>query len=144
MSRTHGRTPWAGGPGGGSGPARGRPRVTHRRILAQISKLQEQVPPHGRAYQLLSAWLREHSLERELAMQCRDCAADPRKHLDLAGAGLALLIGAVRQPRALGVVGLQAAAGRIIDRHPSCPRAASLLVDRLIVAGELAAAEGRP
>jgi len=142
MSRTQGRTPWAATPGGGSGPAGGRPTVTHSLIEAQILRLREQVPPHGRAYELLSARLRDFSPERQFALQCRDCSAGPRKHLDLAG--LALLIGRVRQPRALGVDGLQAAAGRVIDRHPSCPVSASLLADRLIVAGELAAAEGRP
>lgn len=57
---------------------------------------------------------------------------------------LALRIGQLRAPRALGVAALQAAAGRIIDAHPDCPIRASRLVDRLIVAMDLAKREGRP
>ncbi len=57
---------------------------------------------------------------------------------------LAHRIGQLRTPRALGVAGLQAAAGRIIDAHPHCPIRASRLVDRLIVAMDLARMEGRP
>lgn len=56
---------------------------------------------------------------------------------------LAQRIGHLREQRALGVAGLEAAAGRLIDRYPSCPRPASLLVDRLIHARDLAIWEGR-
>jgi hypothetical protein len=56
---------------------------------------------------------------------------------------LARRIGQLRAPRALGVAGLQAAAGRIIDAHPDCPIRASRLVDRLTVAMDLAQVEGR-
>jgi hypothetical protein len=57
---------------------------------------------------------------------------------------LAHRIGQLRAPRALGVAGLQAAAGRIIDAHPDCSRRASRLVDRITVAMDLARLEGRP
>ena len=56
---------------------------------------------------------------------------------------LARRIGLLRQPRALGCAGLEAAAGRLIDRHPGCPRQASLLADRLTYARDLALWEGR-
>lgn len=56
---------------------------------------------------------------------------------------LARSIGRLRAPRALGLAGLQAAAGRIIDAHPDCPVRASRLVDRLTVAMDLAKWEGR-
>lgn len=56
---------------------------------------------------------------------------------------LARRIGQLRTPRALGVAGLQAAAGRIIDAHPDCPIRASRLVDRLTLAMDLARVEGR-
>jgi hypothetical protein len=56
---------------------------------------------------------------------------------------LAQRIGHLRQQRALGCTALEAAAGRLIDRHPSCPRPASLLVDRLTHARDLALWEGR-
>ncbi len=56
---------------------------------------------------------------------------------------LAQRIGHLRQQRALGCAGLEAAAGRLIDRHPTCPRRVSLLVDRLTVARDLALWEGR-
>jgi hypothetical protein len=141
MYPTNEKTPAAGRPGG-QGPAENRIDVSHLPIVAQIIRWQAQVPPHGRAYERLSDRLRDLSLEHQFAMHCRDGAAVPHKHLDLAG--LALLIGEVRKSRALGVDHLQAAAGRIISRHPSCPASASRLVDRLIVATDLAAAEGRP
>lgn len=57
---------------------------------------------------------------------------------------LARRIGQLRSPRALGLGGLEAAAGRIIDAHPGFSRRASCLVDRLTLAGDLAKAEGRP
>jgi hypothetical protein len=56
---------------------------------------------------------------------------------------LAQRIGLVRQQRALGVSGLEAAAGWLIDRNPHCPRHASLLVDRVTHARDLALWEGR-
>ena len=56
---------------------------------------------------------------------------------------LAHRIGHLRQHRALGCAGLEAAAGRLIDRHPACPRPASLLVDLLTHARDLALCEGR-
>jgi hypothetical protein len=56
---------------------------------------------------------------------------------------LAYRIGRLRQRRALGVAGLEAAASLLIARHPQCPRAASLLVDRLTHARDLAIWEGR-
>ena len=56
---------------------------------------------------------------------------------------LARRIGVLRQHRALGCAGLEAAAGRLIDRYPSCPRPTSLLVDRLTHARDLALWEGR-
>ncbi len=56
---------------------------------------------------------------------------------------LAQRIGHLRQQRALGCADLEAAAGRLIDRHPGCPRPASLLVDRLTHARDLALWEGR-
>jgi len=56
---------------------------------------------------------------------------------------LAHRIGLLRQHRALGCAGLEAAAGHLIDRHPACPRPASLLVDRLTHARDLALWEGR-
>ena len=56
---------------------------------------------------------------------------------------LAKRIGILRQHRALGCAGLEAAAGRLIDRHPGCPRQASLLADRLTHARDLALWEGR-
>jgi len=52
-------------------------------------------------------------------------------------------IGHLRRQRALGVAGLEAAAGRLIDRYPSCPHHASLLVDRLTHARDLAIWERR-
>ncbi len=63
--------------------------------------------------------------------------------LPSAASRLAHRIGHLRQQRALGVAGLEAAAGRLIARHPQCPRAASLLVDRLTHARDLAIWEGR-
>jgi hypothetical protein len=57
---------------------------------------------------------------------------------------LARRIGQLRAPRALGVDGLEAAAGRIIDAHPDCSPRASRLVDRITVAMDLAKWEGRP
>lgn len=56
---------------------------------------------------------------------------------------LAHRIGHLRQHRALGCDGLEVAAGRLIDRHPGCPRQVSLLVDRLTHARDLALWEGR-
>lgn len=56
---------------------------------------------------------------------------------------LAQRIGYLRQQRALGCAGLEAAAGRLIERYPYCPRHASLLVDRLTRARDLAVLEGR-
>ncbi len=56
---------------------------------------------------------------------------------------LAERIGSIRQPRALGVFALEAAAGRLIDRYPHCPRHASLLVDKVTHARDLAMWEGR-
>ena len=56
---------------------------------------------------------------------------------------LAQRVGHLRQQRALGVASLEAATGRLIDRHPTCPRRVSLLVDRLTVARDLALWEGR-
>ena len=56
---------------------------------------------------------------------------------------LAQRIGSIRHHRALGVAALEAAAGRLIERHPHCPRHASVLVDRLTVARDLAIWEGR-
>jgi len=56
---------------------------------------------------------------------------------------LAHRIGHLRQHRALGCAGLEAAAGRVIDRYPACPRPASLLVDRLTHARDFALWEGR-
>jgi hypothetical protein len=52
-------------------------------------------------------------------------------------------IGHLRQPRALGVSGLEAAIARIIDRNPACSHQASRLVDRLTLARDLALLEGR-
>jgi hypothetical protein len=52
-------------------------------------------------------------------------------------------IGHLRQQRALGCAGLEAAAGRLIDRNPAFPRPASLVVDRLTHARDLALWEGR-
>lgn len=57
---------------------------------------------------------------------------------------LAQRIGHLRQQRVLGCAGLEAAAGRVIQRHPHCPRNASRLVDRLTVHRDLAVLEGRP
>ena len=56
---------------------------------------------------------------------------------------LAQRVGHLRQQRALGVASLEAAAGRLIDRHPTCPRRVSSLMDRLTVARDLALWEGR-
>jgi len=56
---------------------------------------------------------------------------------------LAERIGCIRQPRTLGVCALEAAAGRLIDRYPHCPHHASLLVDRVTYARDLALWEGR-
>jgi len=56
---------------------------------------------------------------------------------------LAQRIGHIRQQRALGAAGLEAAAGLLIDRYPGCPRHASLLVDRFTHARDLAIWEGR-
>lgn len=56
---------------------------------------------------------------------------------------LAQRIGHLRQQRALGCAGLEAAASRLIDSYPHCPRHASLLVDRLTRARDLAIWEGR-
>ncbi len=56
---------------------------------------------------------------------------------------LALRIGGLRQHRALGTAGLEAAAGRLIDRYPACPLHASRLVDRITSAHDLAVWEGR-
>jgi hypothetical protein len=56
---------------------------------------------------------------------------------------LASRIGHVRQHRTLSAAALEAAAGRIIERYPHCPRNASLLVDRLTHARDLAIWEGR-
>ena len=56
---------------------------------------------------------------------------------------LAHRIGHLRQHRALGCADVEAAASRLIDRHPACPRPASLLVDRLTLARDLALWEGR-
>jgi hypothetical protein len=56
---------------------------------------------------------------------------------------LAHRIGLLRQHRALGCEDLEAAAGRLIDRQPGCPRPTSLLVDRLTHARDLALWEGR-
>ena len=53
-------------------------------------------------------------------------------------------IGRLRAHRALGLAGLEAAAGRVIDAHPTCSARASRLVDRLVVAMDLARLEGRP
>jgi hypothetical protein len=52
-------------------------------------------------------------------------------------------IGTIRQHRALGATALEAAASRLIDRNPGCTRPASLLVDRLTNARDLAIWEGR-
>jgi D-serine deaminase-like pyridoxal phosphate-dependent protein len=51
---------------------------------------------------------------------------------------LAQRISCLRRQRAI-----EAAAGRLIDRHPGCPRPASLLVDQLTYARDLAMWEGR-
>ena len=56
---------------------------------------------------------------------------------------LAQPVGHLRQQRALGCAGLEAATGRLIDGHPTCPRRVSQLVDRLTVARDLALWEGR-
>lgn len=56
---------------------------------------------------------------------------------------LAQRIGQLRQHRALGLAELEAAAGRLIDRNPTCPRHASRLADRLTIARDLAVWEGR-
>jgi hypothetical protein len=56
---------------------------------------------------------------------------------------LAYRIGHLRQQRALGCDGLEAAAGRLIDRYPSCPPSVSRLVDQLTHARDLALWEGR-
>lgn len=56
---------------------------------------------------------------------------------------LAQRIGSLRRQRALGVFELEAAAGRLIDSYPHCPRHASRLVDRLTHARDLAIWEGR-
>lgn len=56
---------------------------------------------------------------------------------------LAQRIGHIRQPRALGVFAIEVAAGRLIDCYPHCPRHASLLVDRVTHARDLALWEGR-
>jgi hypothetical protein len=56
---------------------------------------------------------------------------------------LAERIGHLRLPRALGAEALEAAAGRIIERSPHCPRQASRLVDRITHARDLAIWEGR-
>jgi hypothetical protein len=53
-------------------------------------------------------------------------------------------IGHLRERRSLGVAGLEAAAGRLIERYPRCPRHASRLADRLTIARDLAVLEGRP
>lgn len=50
---------------------------------------------------------------------------------------LAQRISCLRRQRAL-----EAAAGRLIDRHPGCPRPVSLLVDQLTHARDLAMWEG--
>jgi hypothetical protein len=57
---------------------------------------------------------------------------------------LAQRIGALREPRAFGTSALEAAAGRLIDRYPNCPRHASQLMDRLTIARDLAVVERRP
>lgn len=51
---------------------------------------------------------------------------------------LAQRISCLRKQRAI-----EAAAGRLIDRHPGCPRPVSLLVDQLTHARDLALWEGR-
>jgi len=56
---------------------------------------------------------------------------------------LAQRVGYLRQQRALGCADLEAAAGRLIELHPHCPRHASRLVDRLTCARDLAIWEGR-
>jgi len=56
---------------------------------------------------------------------------------------LARRIGQLRAPRALGVDGLEAAAGHAIAKYPDCPPRASRLVDRITVAMDLARMEGR-
>ena len=56
---------------------------------------------------------------------------------------LAHRIGQLRAPRALGVDGLQAAAGRLVSDHPDCPLRISRLVDRITVSMDLARVEGR-
>ena len=56
---------------------------------------------------------------------------------------LARRIGQLRAPRALGLAGLEAAAGQTIDAHPECGIRASRLVDRITVAMDLARLEGR-
>jgi len=56
---------------------------------------------------------------------------------------LAQRIGHIRQPRALGVFALEAAAGRLIDCYPHCPHHASRLVDWVTHARDLALWEGR-
>ena len=56
---------------------------------------------------------------------------------------LAQRIGHIRQPSALGGFAIEAAAGRLIDRYPHCPRHAFLLADRLTHARDLALWEGR-
>ena len=63
--------------------------------------------------------------------------------LPSAEAELARRIGRVRRQRVLGVAGLEAAAGRLIDGCPACSRRVSLLVDRIVVARDLALWEGR-
>jgi hypothetical protein len=56
---------------------------------------------------------------------------------------LAQRVGHLGQQRALGCAGLEAAAGRLIDCNPTCPRRVSRLVDRFTVARDLALWEGR-
>ena len=72
MIRTNGRTPWAGGPGGGSGPAGCRPYDTHNDNLPQeIRFLLGKLPPQGHSHRLVAFWLERHALERQLELQHR-------------------------------------------------------------------------
>ena len=72
MIRTNGRTPRAGRPGGGSGPAGGRPYDTHNDNLPQeIRFLLGKLPPAGHSRQLLTFWLERHALEVRLELQHR-------------------------------------------------------------------------
>ncbi len=72
MIRTKGGTPRAGRPGGGSGPAEGRPYDTHNDNLPQeIRFLLGKLPPAGHSRQLLAFWLERHALERQLELQHR-------------------------------------------------------------------------